>query len=265
MRRLRLAGNSALIGGVVLALVLGLASCRPRTPDAPPLSPQEKADSLAAAVLDAAGGAEAWQSLPFLAFEFGAERDGERSTTAAHVWDRMTGAYRVEWTHRDTAIVALFNVRTREGRIFADGSELPSEAARPFLDRAYTRFINDTYWLLMPVKLLDPGVNRHYEADSSDAETEVLRLTFGQVGLTPGDTYWVYVDRPTGRVNRWAYVLQHNPDGPPTFAEWTDWQAYPASAGPVWMSSRKVTSWGALLTDRITTPLSVDPLRFLEP
>ena len=251
--------------GLALLVTLGLAACRPSAPDLPPLSPEEKADSLAAAVLDAAGGAAAWQSLPFLSFEFAAERDGERSTTAEHLWDRKSGAYRVAWTHRDTAMVALFNVRSREGRVFANGTELSPDTARPFLDRAYVRYINDTYWLLMPVKLLDPGVNRTFEADSSDAETEVLRLTFGEVGLTPGDTYWVYVDRQSGRVNRWAFVLQGNPDAPPSYAEWTDWQSYPAAAGPVWMANRKNTAWGALLTDRIATPLSVDPLRFLEP
>ncbi len=35
-----------------------------------------------------------------------------------------------------------------------------------------------------------------------------LKLTFGKVGLTPGDTYWAYINRQTKLMDRWAYFLE---------------------------------------------------------
>ena len=54
-----------------------------------------------------------------------------------------------------------------------------------------------------------------------------LALSFGKVGLTPGDRYWVYVNRDTGLVDRWSYILQDMPkEGPPTVWKWEGWQKY---------------------------------------
>lgn len=252
-----------LLGAALAALVL--ASCAPAgsNPDAGTV--EARGDATAARVLEACGGDEAWRALPYLEFQFAIERNGVRTPVARHLWDRTSGDYRMVWTQNDTAVVALFNVRSRAGRVFLNDSEADSSSTPGFLASAYRRFINDTYWLLMPVKLLDPGVRRAFEADSSDAETDVVRLTFGDVGLTPGDTYWVYVDRTTGRVRRWAYVLQGNPDAPPTYFEWTDWKPYPSEKGDVWMSSRKPGAGIAILTDSIRTPASVPSELFLQP
>ena len=78
------------------------------------------------------------------------------------------------------------------------------------IQEAYGRFINDSYWLLMPLKMQDPGVNLDYDGEATrDGETyDVIKLTFDHVGLTPGDTYWVFVNRKTHLVDRWEYILQ---------------------------------------------------------
>lgn len=139
------------------------------------------ADTVAMKVYEAYGGPEAWQQLRYLRFNFGGAENPVR-----HFWDRSTGDYRVEMpSGEDTTYVALFNVNTREGAVYLDGEELPAAQEEEMLNTAYRRFINDTYWLLMPVKLFDPGVNLSYVADSSNAERDVLHLSFGEVGLTP--------------------------------------------------------------------------------
>jgi hypothetical protein len=52
-------------------------------------------------------------------------------------------------------------------------------------------------------------------------------LTFNGVGLTPGDRYWAYVNRATGLMDRWAYLLQDQPrDAAPTAWLWQGWQTY---------------------------------------
>jgi hypothetical protein len=117
---------------------------------------------------------------------------------------------------------------------------------------------------MAPSKMLDPGVNRRYEADSSSAAHDVLALTFGEVGLTPGDRYWVWVDAQTGRMDRWAYVLQNQtPDAAPTVWRWTGYTSFDTPGGPITLATRKERAGSpvALLTDAISTaPLPADLL-----
>jgi hypothetical protein len=52
-----------------------------------------------------------------------------------------------------------------------------------------------------------------------------LRLSFDNVGLTPKDRYWAYVNRKTGLVDRWDYVLKGEAKPPTTFT-WKNWKKY---------------------------------------
>ncbi|HEY4642932.1 MAG TPA: hypothetical protein VII75_16450, partial [Thermoanaerobaculia bacterium] len=77
----------------------------------------------------------------------------------------------------------------------------------------------DTYWLLMPIKSMDPGVHREYVGERSDQcghTWDVVKLSFDKVGLTPGDNYWMWVNRDTGIVDEWDMHLQNmKPDDIP--------------------------------------------------
>ena len=184
--------------------------------------------AVAEKTLEAMGGKQAFASLRTLKFDFVVERDGKEVTRVHHVWDRWDGRYRIEAVNREGRhVVTLFNVhRPGEGRSWSDGAELAGDDLNKALERGYGRFINDTYWFLMPAKMLDPGVNL-----ASESETEVdgkaysvVRLTFDGVGLTPKDTYWAFVSKDTGLMDRWQFVLTgQDPSKREGFA-WSDWQ-----------------------------------------
>jgi hypothetical protein len=100
----------------------------------------------------------------------------------------------------------------------------------------YGRFINDTYWLLMPWKWLEPGVTLAYDGRRvvDGDELEVVTLSFGSgIGLTSNDRYWGFVSPVSGRLQRWAYVLQDAEgkpgSGEPTVWAWEEWR--PTAAG----------------------------------
>ena len=97
------------------------------------------------------------------------------------------------------------------------------------LAEAYGRGVNDTYWLLMPFKALDPGVKLAFEGERKleGATFNVFRLTFDKVGLTPGDTYWAWVNTVSHRMEVWSYHLQGTPaeQAPSVFA-WEDWKEF---------------------------------------
>jgi hypothetical protein len=181
-----------------------------------------RAVEVAERVLQALGGREAWDATRFIRFEFAGRR--------THHWDKHTGRHRLEGrTQEGKPYVVLHNVVTREGAAWMDGQQLQGDEAKQLLDRAYGAWINDTYWLLMPYKLRDPGVTLSYDGEETlDGQTyDKLHLSFAGVGLTPGDHYWAFINRQTGLMDRWAYLLQDQPrDAAPTVWLWQGWQTY---------------------------------------
>ena len=232
-----------------------------------------KADSVASRLMTAHG-ADAFASTPYLRFNFAVETPKGTRVIARHLWNRTTGDYRVEWTGgEDSTYVALVNVRnveneTPEGAVYLNGERLSGDEAQQMRQEAYGRFINDTYWLLSPLKVFDSGVNRQYVADSSTAEHDVLHLTFGDVGLTPGDRYWLYVDKESGRLDRWAFHLEGMPDdAAPRHFDWTGYRTLQAPDGAVTLATRKeaVGAEQALLTNELALPSSPPDGAFSNP
>ena len=221
---------------VAFAALVGAATAA-MSPEAAPV---------AHALRDAQGG-DAWNKVHYLRFDWVVERDGQEVARMRHLWDRYTGNYRVEWKDKEgRAIVALFNVNTKAGRAWAAGTEVTGKDSEPLLARAYGRFINDSYWLLMPSKLEDPGVQVESagSADVDGRKCDLLHVTFAKVGMTPGDQYWAYVDRDTHLMTRWAYFLEDDKGTPSLEAatawQWGDWK----HMGGVMMSSDRVQVGG---------------------
>ncbi|MDQ6623179.1 MAG: hypothetical protein M3Y86_06805, partial [Verrucomicrobiota bacterium] len=73
---------------------------------------------------------------------------------------------------------------------------------------AFARWTNDSYWLLAPLKVLDPGVKLSYAGtkEIDGANCEMLHVSFEQVGMTPGDQYVFYVDPATKFLRSWDYM-----------------------------------------------------------
>jgi hypothetical protein len=189
-------------------------------------------DAQAAAVADrvmhALGGAPAWNATRYLRFDFAVDRGGKTVMRRSHAWDKWTGRYRLESTTREgDASLVLLNINTRDGRAWLRGKELAGDEAKKQLEQAYAAWVNDTYWLLMPYKLKDPGVTLALDGEEQKGSEswDKLRLTFDNVGLTPKDKYWAYVNRRTGLVDRWDYVLKGE-GKPPTSFTWNNWKKY---------------------------------------
>jgi hypothetical protein len=186
--------------------------------------------AIARRTLEAMGGASAFAKLRTLKFDFVVERDGKEVARIHHTWDRWDGRYRIERLNREGQhVLTLFNVqKTGAGRSWLDGKELEGDALKKALELGYARFINDTYWLLMPAKMQDPGVNlaSEGEVEKDGKRYDVVRLTFGEgVGLTPLDTYWAYVSKESGLMERWEFVLTGQEAKDREAYTWTDWQA----------------------------------------
>lgn len=238
-------------------LLVGCSESVDPQPPPPELSIQpvltNGADSLAWRITQAAGGLDAWNALPRLRFDWAVVRDSSEVFRAKHLWNRVQNRYRVEYpVGEDSILVALFapstfDMEAPEGSVFINGRALDSLETTERLTSAYERHINDAYWLLAPLKLFDPGARRALAPDSSDADTEVLLLTFENVGLTPGDQYWLRADS-TGRMVAWTFLLEGNAGGPASRFSWSDYTSLDTPRGPLILAQRLARDNRAILT-----------------
>lgn len=199
---------------LLTAVMLTAAPLSAQTQPAPSVS----AKDIASRAINVMAG-PAWEKARYFSFSFNVERDGKIAASYPQKWDRYTGDYRVSGKDREGhAFDIRMNVNTKKGTAILDGK--PVADPTDLLKRGYGRFINDTWWLLMPIKLLDPGTkleNTGVRQDECGLSHDVLRLSFEQgVGLTPGDQYWVWISRDSGLVDRWEMLLQDSKDERPT-------------------------------------------------
>lgn len=228
--------DEMMMGAGFLALVFIFAGCA-RWPEK--LAESHKASApgaiqLARESLDAMGGARAWLDTGYMRFTFVVDAPGREPSKIHHWWDRRTGRYRVEYMDGPAKITALLNINTREGRAWRNNETLQGADLSGVLQKAYGRYINDTYWLLAPSKLLDPGVVLSDEGTGlgPDGKTEyrVIHASFRDVGLTPKDNYWFYVNPKTKIVEHWKFILKGGA-GPASGYSWEDWR----KVGPLLM------------------------------
>lgn len=197
-----------------------------------------KAIAIADQVMEAMGGKENWDNTRYIRFSFFGSR--------LHYWDKWTGRYRVEWKNRDgDSYVVLMNLNTRKGQSYVNGEPEQGEALEESLYRAEGAWINDTYWFLMPYKLRDPGVILSYAGTETvdGVIYDKLHLRFENVGRTPGDQYWAYINPDTRLMDKWIFELERkNDQGQPIRGEWEwhNWQRY----GRIMLSPERVNPEG---------------------
>ena len=189
-----------------------------------------KAQEVSDRLMRALGGKENWGKARYLRFDFVVEQKGEMVGNFKHLWDRYTGRYRVQGTtDKGQIYTVLFqDINAKKGDVFLDAAAVADKDKQKFLDMGYERFINDTYWLLMPYKWQDTGVHLKYEGTVKGDHGEIwdkVLLTFGNVGLTPKDRYWAFVNQKTGLMDKWEFILQGE-KGPPSAFDWVNWQNF---------------------------------------
>ena len=133
-------------------------------------------------------GIDVWPEVNRIAFTFKAELPDGRVIKRRHDYDRRTGVNAVT-VDGETNRVNVGNFRP---------------AAATVEDQAlYRAWINDSYWLLMPLKLDDGGVSFGRPQMAQDGL--IVTMSFDGVGLTPGDEYDLRVDLGRDVIDQWTY------------------------------------------------------------
>jgi hypothetical protein len=247
----------------VVSLALLALSCVVPYAHAEPEASDPKAVALAARVMDALGGEAAWNALPGLRWTFASTvRDTTRSPRR-HAWNKHTGWHRVEGADRaGDRYVVIHNVNTGEGRAWVAGNAIEGDSLAKLVERGKALWINDTYWMLMPYKMRDPGVILSMEEPvTRDGRLcDRVAMRFEQVGRTPGDRYWVDIDRATHRVCGWDMVLEGDAPPPRSFT-WEDWEVHDG----LWFPTSHVRGETNIRTFEIETVRAFGAAEFTAP
>jgi hypothetical protein len=168
-------------------------------------------------VLKAMGGLKNYQKTNIIKWTFFGSRN--------HVWDKKNEKVRIEYLKDNTVI--LLNLKDKTGRIAKKGREImAADTLKTMLSEAYNAWINDSYWLVMPFKLDDPGVNLKFVGEQNTADgkaADVLEMTFTKVGVTPDNKYHIFFDKESKLVSQWSF-FQTATDAKPRFTmPWKDY------------------------------------------
>ncbi len=179
-----------------------------------------KSVRIAEEVMKAMGGQTAWNTTHYISWKF----FGSRTV----LWNKWTGDVRIEWLKKPLKV--LVNLNTGRGKVLLNGvDQTHPDSLTKYLKVGKEAWINDSYWLVMPFKLLDPGVTLQYlgERPADDGQlADVLQLTFTKVGVTPNNKYHVWVDKKTRLVTQWAYFEKFTDEKPQFQLPWTDYKTY---------------------------------------
>jgi hypothetical protein len=225
--------------GAALALLLGIGPAMAKEPahsgsnpaavakESAHTGPDPAAIAIANKTLEAMGGRSAWEKARVLQWRFMGKR--------RHHWDKATGDVRIE---ADSTLI-LMNVNSRKGRVWQGGTEVTNaEALDDMLEQGYGMWVNDSYWLIMPYKLLDPGVKLRHRGESSLPDgraADLITMTFESVGLTPENKYDVWVAKDTGLVEQWAYYEKAGDAEPKFTLPWGGWKRF----GPILLATER--------------------------
>ncbi|CAM2067820.1 hypothetical protein SCOR_20745 [Sulfidibacter corallicola] len=180
----------------------------------------EKSAELAKKVMVAMGGHENYDKTRFLTWNFFGSR--------THYWDKWTGRARIE-DHKEGFLV-LMNIHDKKGKVWQNGEPVTDEKlVADKLQWGYEVWINDSYWLVMPYKLRDPGVTLSYAREDTmenGRPAHVLTMTFDSVGVTPENKYEVFIDKENSLVRQWAFFSKADDENPRFTTPWEGWQDY---------------------------------------
>lgn len=194
---------------IMVLLLIGLISLKITfNDDIPQGTTGRAADELALRMLDALGHKK-FLSSKELHWTF---RNKNR-----YEWKLQQGLVDVYW---DDYRVSYVTNSPRASFAWKDGHKLSGTAYDKALEYAQTNFNNDSFWVIGPHKLFDPGVER--QAVTTANGNKSLLVTYTSGGTTPGDVYqWILNDDylPVA-MKMWVQIIPL--DG--ITAQWQNWQ-----------------------------------------
>lgn len=176
--------------------------------------PGPAADQLAEKMM-ASVNKTAWDTTRFVQWTFA---NGSHS----YFWDKERNFVKVDFD----GCTVLLNTKRVEGKAYQNGAEISRDQAGKMIQKAWSYFCNDSYWLNPVVKAFDPGTQRSIVTLKDGREG--LKVQYKTGGVTPGDAY-VWILNENGRPTAWKMWVSIIPLGG-IENSWEGWQTLSTGA-----------------------------------
>lgn len=175
---------------------------------------------LANEVMKAMGGWESWKDTRYIGWNFLGRR--------YIIWDKYTGDVRINSLNEEMKII--LNIHSMKGKAMKNGTLVSNpDSLQKHLQMGKEIWINDSYWLVMPFKMKDGGVTLTYEGNGNTkkgASAHIVALQFEDVGVTPKNKFYVWIDKNSYLVTQWSYYQNAAQDEPNFVMPWADYNKY---------------------------------------
>lgn len=176
--------------------------------------------ALADSIMKANGGRYAWDMTHYIKWTFLGKRD--------LIWDKWGERVRIDFLDKNLHV--RLNLKDMTGSVMQDGVLMTQpDSIKKYLGRGKSFWVNDSYWLVMPFKLKDSGVTLKSLGKKNNAigaESDVIELTFKNVGDTPNNKYNIYSNPLTHLVTQWDYFPKSTDPKPAMSVPNSEYRAY---------------------------------------
>ncbi|MDX1774456.1 hypothetical protein [Oceanihabitans sediminis] len=168
----------------------------------------EQAEILASKMLDALD-YEKYKATDYIEFTFKKRHH--------YKWNKAKNTCEVYWKNYKVHLDLENNANSKAYQAEVEISN--TEEAKQLIQKALDYFNNDTFWLVAPYKVFDPGTER--KIVKTENHEDALLVTYTSGGSTPGDSYlWKLNDKGKPiSFKLWTSILPI--DG--IEASWSDW------------------------------------------
>ena len=187
------------ISGIVLgALLLSLVLIAWIAHEKEPIGKVcQEADVLANQMM-AAVDKPAWDSTKWLQWSFFGSHH--------YIWDKERDFVQISWKNKRV----LLHTKTLTGIAYENGNQVNGKKADKLIQKAWTFFANDSFWLNPVVKAFDPGTERSLVTLKDGREG--VKVQYSSGGVTPGDSY-VWILGPDKKPTDWKMWVKVLPVG----------------------------------------------------
>ena len=192
---------------ILVVIMAGFIAVKYFSEDKPAGKTGSEADKVAELMLEELN-KDAFDKINFINFEFFG--GGHK-----YLWDKVNNNAVIRWGD-NKVIIDLDSQQS----VAYNGDELISgDEAEKMKQKAWSYWCNDSFWLMAPFKVFDPGTQRSL-VDVDDG-TYGLMVDYISGGVTPGDSYlWILDEnyRPTG-YKMWTQII-------PVKGMYVDWKVW---------------------------------------
>ncbi len=197
-----------LLGILVSLALIGIVIVFLMSENKPEGNAGDEADQMANNMLKALN-YESFDTTRYFRWDFGGRQ--------AYFYDKTNNQAIITWGENKV----FLQMDSKIGKTFVNGKEQTGDEHTQLIDKAWSHWCNDSFWMFAPFKVFDPGTSRKIVKEEGK---DALLIEYASGGVTPGDSYlWILGEDhiPTG-YKMWTSIIPLKG----MYASWENWKTF---------------------------------------